>query len=63
MLNILSIDKKSFFYIWTGPQPDWDPDIVAALDDDLDLNDPNNLLDDDFIMKANVCQDIEKNQR
>ena len=37
-----------------GPQPDWDPDIVAALDDDFDVEDPDNLLDDDFIAKANA---------
>mgnify|MGYP002803859257 CR=1 FL=1 len=36
-----------------GPRPDWDPDIVAALDEALDLDDPNNILDDDFILKAN----------
>ncbi|XP_002155098.3 protein LTV1 homolog [Hydra vulgaris] len=36
-----------------GPQPDWDPDIVAALDDDVDLNDPENFLEDDFVIKAN----------
>ncbi|XP_074657652.1 protein LTV1 homolog [Tubulanus polymorphus] len=36
-----------------GPQPDWDPDIVAALDDDFDYADEENLLDDDFILKAN----------
>jgi len=36
-----------------GPQPDWDPDIVACLDDDLDLDDPDNLLEDNFITLAN----------
>lgn len=36
-----------------GPQPDWDPEIVEALDDGVDFDDPDNLLDDDFIMKAN----------
>lgn len=36
-----------------GPQPDWDPDIVACLDDDIDLDDTGNLLEDDFIMLAN----------
>jgi len=29
-----------------------DPDIVAAMDDDFDFEDPDNMLDDDFIMKA-----------
>ncbi|XP_064605794.1 protein LTV1 homolog [Liolophura sinensis] len=37
-----------------GPQPDWDPDIVAALDEDFDYNDPDNLLEDDFILQANA---------
>ena len=36
----------------SGPRPDWDPDIVAALDDALDLDDPENMLDDDFILKV-----------
>jgi len=36
----------------TGPQPSWDPDIVAALDDDFDYENPENTLDDDFIVKA-----------
>lgn len=30
-----------------------DPDIVAALDEDFDYDDPNNVLDDDFIVQAN----------
>lgn len=29
-----------------------DPDIVAALDDALDLDNPDNILDDDFIFKV-----------
>lgn len=37
----------------SGPRPDLDPDIVAALDDALDLNDPDNILEDDFMLKAN----------
>lgn len=37
-----------------GPQPDWDPDIVAALDEDFDYSDPDNLLEDDFILQANA---------
>lgn len=36
-----------------GPRPDWDPDIVEALDDDFDVDDPDNQLEDDFILKAN----------
>ncbi|KAK1886163.1 Protein LTV1 like [Dissostichus eleginoides] len=38
----------------SGPRLDLDPDIVAALDEDFDYDDPENQLDDDFIMKANV---------
>lgn len=30
-----------------------DPDIVAALDEDFDFNDPDNILEDDFMFKAN----------
>ncbi|XP_078317065.1 protein LTV1 homolog [Crassostrea virginica] len=37
-----------------GPRPDWDPDIVAALDDDFNYNDPENQLEDDFISMANA---------
>lgn len=35
-----------------GPRPDWDPDVVAALDDDFDFEDPNNELEDNFIEMA-----------
>uniref|UniRef100_A0AAQ5XRE4 Protein LTV1 homolog n=1 Tax=Amphiprion ocellaris TaxID=80972 RepID=A0AAQ5XRE4_AMPOC len=37
----------------SGPRLDMDPDIVAALDEDFDYEDPDNILEDDFIMKAN----------
>ncbi|XP_062304171.1 protein LTV1 homolog [Osmerus eperlanus] len=37
----------------SGPRLDMDPDIVAALDEDFDYDDPDNQLDDDFIIKAN----------
>ncbi|XP_046899987.1 protein LTV1 homolog [Hypomesus transpacificus] len=37
----------------SGPRLDMDPDIVAALDEDFDFDDPDNQLDDDFIIKAN----------
>eukprot|EP00794_Sanderia_malayensis_P011325 gene11325-12511_t len=43
-----------------GPQPHWDPDIVEALDDGLDLEDPENILDDDFIMLAGEEVDEEE---
>ena len=36
-----------------GPRPDLDPDIVAALDDDFNYDDPDNLLEDNFIELAN----------
>uniref|UniRef100_A0A8C2ZV85 Protein LTV1 homolog n=1 Tax=Cyclopterus lumpus TaxID=8103 RepID=A0A8C2ZV85_CYCLU len=39
----------------SGPRLDMDPDIVAALDEDFDFGDPDNLLDDDFIVKANAA--------
>ncbi|XP_069023851.1 protein LTV1 homolog [Embiotoca jacksoni] len=37
----------------SGPRLDMDPDIVAALDEDFDYEDPDNVLDDDFMSKAN----------
>lgn len=36
----------------SGPQLDWDSDIVAAMDDDFDYNDPANELEDDFVLQA-----------
>uniref|UniRef100_A0A3B4XT47 Protein LTV1 homolog n=1 Tax=Seriola lalandi dorsalis TaxID=1841481 RepID=A0A3B4XT47_SERLL len=35
-----------------SPRLDMDPDIVAALDEDFDYDDPDNILDDDFIVRA-----------
>ncbi|EEC05826.1 conserved hypothetical protein [Ixodes scapularis] len=35
-----------------GPRPDWDPDVVAALDDDFDFEDEDNELEDDFVKLA-----------
>ena len=37
----------------SGPQLDWDPDIVAAMDDDFNYSDPSNELEDDFVLRAN----------
>ncbi|KAM8843439.1 protein LTV1 homolog [Synchiropus picturatus] len=37
----------------SGPRLDMDPDIVAALDEDFNYEDPDNILEDDFILKAN----------
>lgn len=36
----------------TGPQVDWDPDVVAAMDEDFNFEDSDNELDDDFILQA-----------
>lgn len=36
----------------TGPRPDWDPDIVEGLDEDFNFEDPNNLIDDNFMQLA-----------
>ncbi|CDW59675.1 protein LTV1 [Trichuris trichiura] len=39
----------------SGPHPELDPDIVAALDDDgFDFTNPENCLEDDFVIKANA---------
>lgn len=38
----------------SGLQLDLDPDIVAALDDDFDFDDPDNELEDDFMQLANA---------
>ncbi|CAD7012308.1 unnamed protein product [Ceratitis capitata] len=35
-----------------GPRPDWDPDVVAALDEDFDFDNEENVLEDDFVVKA-----------
>ncbi|XP_053316853.1 protein LTV1 homolog [Spea bombifrons] len=40
---------------------DLDPDIVAALDDDFDFEDPENQLDDDFVIQANDPSSRNKN--
>lgn len=49
----LLADSSSLFCLPPGPRLDMDPDIVAALDDDFNYEDPDNILDDDFIIKAN----------
>nr|SVE77694.1 EOG090X08PQ [Daphnia lumholtzi]SVE78322.1 EOG090X08PQ [Daphnia lumholtzi]SVE78950.1 EOG090X08PQ [Daphnia lumholtzi] len=44
----------------SGPRPDLDPDIVAAMDDDFNFDDPDNELEDDFVACANgVPSDAE----
>ncbi|XP_058829220.1 protein LTV1 homolog [Topomyia yanbarensis] len=35
-----------------GPRPDWDPDVVAALDEDFNHDDPVNQLEDNFMELA-----------
>ncbi|XP_026700344.1 protein LTV1 homolog, partial [Athene cunicularia] len=40
----------------SGPRLDFDPDIVAALDDDFDFDNPENILEDDFVLQANEPQ-------
>uniref|UniRef100_A0A3B5QJ54 Protein LTV1 homolog n=1 Tax=Xiphophorus maculatus TaxID=8083 RepID=A0A3B5QJ54_XIPMA len=44
----------------SGPRLDMDPDIVAALDEDFDYDDPDNMLEDDFILKANRSDDDDE---
>lgn len=40
---------------------DFDPDIVAALDDaDFDFDNPDNLLEDDFILQASKPTEEEE---
>ncbi|XP_015277472.1 PREDICTED: protein LTV1 homolog [Gekko japonicus] len=46
----------------SGPRLDFDPDIVAALDDDFNFDDPNNLLEDDFVLNANKPGSIEQEE-
>lgn len=44
------VDNFSICYFTLGPQPNWDPDIVATLDDDYEHCDS---LEDDFVDVAN----------
>lgn len=50
----------SSFVFLLGPRLDFDPDIVAALDDDFDFDNPDNLLEDDFILRANKPTEEEE---
>lgn len=50
----------SIFVFLLGPRLDFDPDIVAALDDDFDFDNPDNLLEDDFILQANKPTEEEE---
>ncbi len=42
--------------MFTGLRLDLDPDIVAAMDEDFDFNNPDNILEDNFIELANGGQ-------
>ena len=45
------------------PKIHWDPDVIAALDDeDFDYDADNNALDDDFMLKANGTQPLEDDE-
>lgn len=46
----------ALFVNFLGPRLDFDPDIVAALDDDFDFDNPENILEDDFVLQANEPQ-------
>lgn len=50
----------SIFVFLLGPRLDFDPDIVAALDDDFDFDNPDNLLEDDFILQASKPTEEEE---
>jgi len=59
--NLFTFDFKDVkgntiwsLYFFVGPRPDWDPDIVEALDEDFDFDNPDNQLDDDFMEIANA---------
>lgn len=56
---LVLFDAEVIKLFFTGPRPDWDPDIVAALDDDFDYHDPENQLEDDFISMANTGEGPE----
>lgn len=48
---------KFFLFPSPGPRLDFDPDIVAALDDDFDFDNPENVLEDDFVLQANKLKE------
>ena len=39
----------------SGPKLEWDPDVVAGLDEDFDFDNPENMLEDDFVTMANAA--------
>ncbi|KAF5296137.1 hypothetical protein FQR65_LT10307 [Abscondita terminalis] len=44
----------------SGPRLDLDPDVVAAMDEDFDFEDPDNVLEDNFIELANADVEYEE---
>ena len=52
LLGGIHESRLYIFYYTAGPQLDWDPDVVAGLDEDFDFDNPENLLEDDFIIQA-----------
>ncbi|CAD6208398.1 GSCOCG00003406001-RA-CDS [Cotesia congregata] len=44
----------------SGPRLDFDPDVVAAMDDDFDYDDPDNQLEDDFMQFANAEGELDE---
>ncbi|KAK6622588.1 hypothetical protein RUM43_008430 [Polyplax serrata] len=44
-----------------GPRPELDPDIVAAMDDDFDYDNPENILEENFMELANQSGSEEYN--
>ena len=56
--NILR-EKDSTEYSVSDPKIHWDPDVIAALDDDeFDYNADENALDDDFMLQANGIEPL-----
>jgi hypothetical protein len=68
MLNLAAPDSgKDLFqksnliikYFILDPKIHWDPDVIAALDDDeFDYDANENAIDDDFMLKANGIQPL-----
>ena len=52
LLLEFSLQDFSFVFFLLGPRLDLDPDLVAAMDEDFDFEDPDNELEDDFILIA-----------
>lgn len=55
-----TFSKVVIYFYMVGPQLHLDPDVVAAMDDDFDYNNPDNQLEDNFIELADgVTSDQE----